>query len=124
MSSPNLKTILTRALFSSQTQEVPTIKICNKPRCGTCPYIAEGSDLQFKNGSKFTVKTSMSCTSSNLFYVIICAGCGENSFGQKGDTFRHRVTVHRQQIREPKFHCTLVSELIRNCRVNKNPNLS
>nr|XP_022299146.1 uncharacterized protein LOC111107980 [Crassostrea virginica] len=122
--SPNLKKILTRAFFSSQTQEVPTVKRCNKPRCGTCPYIAGGSDFHFKNGSKFTIKTSMSCTSSNLIYVIICAGCGENYIGQTGDTLRHRMTVHRQQIREPKYQCTLVSEHIRNCAVNKNPNFT
>ena len=43
----------------------------------------------------------MSCTSSNLIYVIICVGWGENYIGQTGDTLRHRMTVHRQPIREP-----------------------
>ena len=71
--SPHLKTNLTRAFFSSHTQEFP-IKRCNRPRCG--PYIAVGSDFYFKNESIFTVKTSMPCTKSNLIYVIICAGCG------------------------------------------------
>ena len=66
----------------------------------------------------------MSCTSSNLIYVIICAGCGENYIGQTGDTLRHRMTVHRQQIREPKYQCTLVSEHIKNCVVNTTPNFT
>lgn len=64
------------------------------------------------------------CTSSNLIYVIRCAGCGENYIGQTGDTLRHRMTVHRQQIREPKYQCTSVSEHIRNCARNKSPNFT
>ena len=66
----------------------------------------------------------MSCTSSNLINVIICAGCGENYIGQTADTLTHRVTVYKQQIREPKYQCTSVSDHIRNCAVNKNPNFT
>ena len=34
------------------------------------------------------------------------------------------MTVHRQQIREPKYQCTLVSEHIRNYGVNKYQNFT
>jgi hypothetical protein len=34
------------------------------------------------------------------------------------------VTVHRQQIREPKYQCTFASEHIRNCAANIHPNFS
>ena len=122
--SPSLKSILTRACFTSNIKESPIISKCNKPRCATCPYITQGSDFVFKNGSKFTVKSSMTCVSSNLIYVITCAGCGENYIGQTGDTLRHRMTVHRQQIREPKYQCTHVSEHIRNCAKNVSPNFT
>ena len=61
-----LKKFLQEHFFFSQTLEVPTVKRCNKPKCDTCPYIAEGSNFHFKNGSKFTVKTYTSCISSNL----------------------------------------------------------
>lgn len=122
--SPSLKYILTRASFSSKNQEPPIIKKCDKPKCSTCPYLTEGSKFHFKTGSDFSIKTSMSCTSSNLIYVIRCAGCGENYIGQTGDTLRHRMTVHRQQIREPKYQCTAVSEHIRNCARNKSPNFT
>lgn len=120
--SPSLKSILSRACFTSNVKEPPIITKCNKPRCATCPYMKLGSEFLFKNGSKFTVKTSMTCVSSNLIYVITCAGCGENYIGQTGDTLRHRMTVHRQQIREPRYQCTFVSEHIRNCAANIHPN--
>ena len=43
----------------------------------------------------------MNCTSTNLVYVITCAGCGQNYIGETGDVLRNRVTVHKQQIRDP-----------------------
>jgi hypothetical protein len=87
-----------------------------------CPYMNLGSEILIRNGSKFTVKTSMTCVSSNLIYLITCAGCGENYIVQAGDTLRHRMTVHRQQIREPKCQCASVSEHIRDYAANIHPN--
>ena len=46
----------------------------------------------------------MSCTSNNLIYVITCVGCGKNYIGETGDVLRNRVTVHKQQIRDPRKH--------------------
>ena len=66
----------------------------------------------------------MTCVSSNILYVITCAGCGENYIGQTGDTLQHRMTVHRQQIREPKYQCTKVSQHIRECAKNLSPNFT
>lgn len=124
--SASLKKILTKAKFSD---EIPTetenyVQKCNNTRCGTCPFLQEGKDFKFKSGSKFTVRSSFNCTSSNLLYVITCNGCGENYIGQTGDTLRHRMTVHRQQIREPKYQCTPVSGHIRNCAKDVFPNFT
>ena len=122
--SPSLKSILTRACFSSINNENPKVSKCNKPRCATCPYLTTGPKFNFKNGSQFIVKSSMTCVSSNILYVITCAGCGENYIGQTGDTLQHRMTVHRQQIREPKYQCTKVSQHIRECAKNLSPNFT
>ena len=59
----------------------------------------------------------MSCTSNNLIYVITCAGCGKNYIGETGDVLRNRVTVHKQQIRDPSTRMLGVSKHIDECAV-------
>ena len=68
------------------------------------------------------MRARLTCTSENLIYVMTCRGCRENYIGQTGDTLPHRMTVHKQQIREPKYQCTSVSGHIRNCAKNLFPN--
>lgn len=109
--SPSLKCILTRARFSSKNQEPPTIKKCDKSRCSTCPYLTVRSTFHFKTGSDFSIKTSMSCTSSNLIYVIRCVGCGEN------------ILVRQKTHWDTGWPYT-DSDHLRNCAKNKNPNLT
>lgn len=103
-------------IFLQNIEETPDVRKCQKPRCATCPYLQEGHQFEFKNGRNFNIHSSITCESSHLIYVITCAGCGENYIGQTGDTLRHRMTVHRQQIRETKYQCTAVSGHLRNCQ--------
>lgn len=111
-------------IFLQNIEETPDVRKCQKPRCATCPYLQEGHQFEFKNGRNFNIYSSITCESSNLIYVITCAGCGENYIGQTGDTLRHRMTVHRQQLRETKYQCTAVSGHLRNCAKNIFPNLT
>jgi len=57
----------------------------------------------------------MNCTSTNLIYIITCAGCGHNYKGEMGDVLRNRVTVHKQQIRDPHTRMLGVSKHIDEC---------
>ena len=57
----------------------------------------------------------MTCASSNLIYVITCRGCGENYIGQTGLTIRKRMTLHRQQIRDPATRMIPLSGHISEC---------
>lgn len=82
------------------------------------------STCHFKIGSDFSINTSMSYTSSNLIYVIRRAGCGEKYIGQTEDIFRHSMTVHQHENKEPKNQCTPGSEHMRNYAKNKSPNLT
>ena len=66
----------------------------------------------------------MSCTSNNLIYVITCAGCGKNYIGETGDVLRNRVTVHKQQIRDPSTRMLGVSKHIDECAVGLTPQFS
>lgn len=96
----NLKRILTKAKFSSnQNHEV---KKCNRPNCGLCIHLLEGSSITFNCGNNFKVHENMSCDVKNVIYAMKCRGCGEEYIGETGNFLRKRVTVHNQQIRDPR----------------------
>ena len=57
----------------------------------------------------------------NVVYVMKCGGCGEEYIGETGNLLRQRVTIHNQQIRDPKTRMLKVSEHIANCAHNLNP---
>ena len=73
------------------------------------------NEFLFKCRKMFKVKSSMSCDAKNLNYVIKCKGCDEEYIGETGDTLRHRLTVHRQQIRDARVRVLYVSSHIANC---------
>ena len=86
------------------------INECNVEfKCGRKFYV------EFKCGRKFYVHESMTCAVKNVLYVIKCGGCGEEYIGQTGDFLRKRVTVHNQQIRDPKTRMLYVSGHIDIC---------
>ena len=99
---PNLKKLLTKAKFPSNTSSRGTNKVtkCNKQTCGLCQHIVEQSFFDF-NGKIFYVNATRSCDVRNVLYVIRCLGCNEYYIGQTGGKLRDRRTVHAQQIRDP-----------------------
>lgn len=116
--APNLKKYLCKAKMPSGTDAC--VKKCNEPRCGTCPYLLEGKAFIFKNNNyKFTVRNDMNCKSSNLIYVIRCEGCKAEYVGQTGTPLRLRVTVHKQQIRDPTIRQLGLSDHLEACAVRR-----
>ena len=105
---------MTRAKFE-EIQESPKITKCNRPNCGVCDYSMTDNEFLFTCGKTFKVKTTMSCDAKNIIYVIKCKGCDEEYMGETGDTLRHRLTVHRQQIRDARVRILYVSNHIANC---------
>ena len=81
----NLKRMLTNSYFSKQKDTDPEVKICETKRCGTCPYLKQGKEFTFSAISEtFRIKHSMNWTSTNLIYVITCAGCGHKLYRRNG----------------------------------------
>ena len=118
----NLKQMLTNSYFSRLNVTYPEVKICGTKRCRTCPYLKQGKDFTFSATSeKFWIKHSMNCTSTNLIYVITCAGCGHNYIRETGDVLRNRVTVHKQQIRDPHIRMLGVSKHVDECAAGRTP---
>ena len=94
---------------------------CGRTNCGICSNLNEGTEFYFKKGQHFQVKNNFDCSSENLIYVLTCAGCGHNYIGQTGMSLRKRMTVHRQQIRDPTTRQIALSEHLDVCARNKNP---
>ena len=114
--------ILTKAKFEDQSNNVSAkISKCGSPKCGICYNIIEGYKFQFKNGPLFEVKTNMDCSSKNFLYVIKCERCGEDYIGETGNELRKRMTVHRQQIRDPTINMIPLSAHlhVRTCAKDK-----
>ena len=96
----NLKRLLTKAKITSNT--IPKVTKCNKPTCGLCIHLLEGNYFTFRCGTNFKIHEHMSCDVKNVVYIMICRGCGEEYIGETGNLLRQRVTVHNQQIRDPR----------------------
>ena len=75
---------------------------------------------------RFQLKSSMSCNSCNLIYVL--SGCNEEYIGETGDGEtepretepretepRDRVRVYHQHIKDPKYQMLKGEEYIRVC---------
>ena len=109
----NLKRLLTKAKFNDRKYH--EVKRCRRPNCGLCIHLIEGDAFEFKCGRKFYVHESMTCEVKNVLYVMKCSGCGEEYIGQTGNYLRKRVTIHNQQIRDPKTRMLYVSGHIDTC---------
>lgn len=113
---PNLKRLLTRAKFD-RNHPKPTFSVskCNDSRCGTCAYIHTGTELLTKDGTRIFPNENMNCKSGNLIYCIQCSNCSEIYIGQTGNILTQRMTIHRQQIREPRYRKIPLSKHLDEC---------
>ena len=114
--APNLKRILTKAEFSSKK---PAVRKCGDKKCKCCDYLLLADQYIFKKtGYCFVLKTSFTCDSSNLIYVLICDGCGEEYIGETGEgvtKLRDRVRVYRQHIWDKQYQMLDVEGHVRCC---------
>ena len=114
----NVKRLLTKANVTD-TQELLKISKCNRLNCGVCEHLITENEFVFQCGKTFNVKTTMSCEDKNLIRFIQCGECQEEYLGETGDTVRHRLTVHRQQIRDASTRMLYVSGHIATCAKNQ-----
>ena len=116
----NLKRILSKAKFQSDTSTDYKVETCGDTRCGICSrdnynYLETGNSKTFKNGLVFRVIADMNCKSTNLIYCITCTSCHENYISQTGNSLCERVRVHKQQIRHPNLRQIPLSEHLDEC---------
>jgi hypothetical protein len=91
---------------------------CQEQLCKCCELLIVGDQITYKKGNTektFNIKCNFNCLSSNLIYFLKCGGCTQYYIGQTGDTLRHRMTVHRQQIHNSVYSFMNVSKHIATC---------
>ena len=105
---PNkLKRLFTTAKFNHDFNH--EVKRCNIPNCGLCIHLLEVTRSNLAVEKRFFVHKSMTCEVKNVVYVTKGRGCGDEYIGETGNFLRRRVTVHNQQIRDPKTRILFVS---------------
>ena len=107
----NLRRMLCPSEFKSTKH---TVRKCKDKRCGTCPYLQQGTSFTFDN-YVFHVNSDMSCESKNLIYVITCGGCNQFYIGETGTTLRSRIRVHKQHIQVPEYRKIKLSAHLDTC---------
>lgn len=75
---------------STINTSIKTVSKCGDIRCGTCPFLKQGSSIDFR-GKRFRINSDMSFQSKNLIYTIICDGCNQFYIGETGTALRTRI---------------------------------
>ena len=99
-----------RSFFNNDSQnshrKVVGFKKCWNLSCKWCQSLLLSKEYTFKNVNKIsTLKTSMSCNSFNVIYVVVCSSCLEEYILETlaGKTrLRDYVRVYRQHIKQPE----------------------
>lgn len=95
----NLKQLLVRSRLPSD--KMGAFRGCGNQKCKTCKIYAHDTDIfqSSTTGSKFSIASDLTCSSSNIVYLITCNKCKKQYVGETGRTLRERMTDHRSAIK-------------------------
>ena len=112
--APNIKRLVTRAVFKgTSTAEVYSTRKC-KANCITCQYLVESSEVKFNNSDKpFQIRHNFTCNSKNLIYLIVCS-CGLTYIGECV-SLKQRLFLHRSNLKNEHNRILPVSKHIFDC---------
>ena len=101
---PNLWDLLVRAAFEQQKQTYKGNSPCNHPRCKACAHIKRALCLDSKTtGTRFRVKATADCGTSNVVYLIECKRCAIQYVGETENALRVHLTGHRSDIKHRRI---------------------
>jgi peptide-methionine (R)-S-oxide reductase len=94
----SLKELLVRASISDNADTaIGGTFPCNHSRCLTCPFTNKEDSIHGPDGS-WRVKSSHSCTSTNVVYYIVCLKCSKLYVGETKRKLSARFGEHRIDI--------------------------
>jgi hypothetical protein len=97
----NLRDLLVRSAHrttSSSSASTPGCKPCGSNKCKTCPYIDPSTTFKTPSG-QFTVRSALSCKSTNIVYILTCTLCNMMYVGETGRSLNDRFTEHQRSMR-------------------------
>ena len=99
----NLRDLLTRTELKPPPQLVPRNEPCGRPRCKTCPTLMATDKFTSKTSGKiYNMRSSATCKTGNLIYLIQCKKCGCQYVDETEQALNERMNSHRTDIRHKK----------------------
>jgi hypothetical protein len=98
--APNLKDLLISSQLRSTYQHPPGTHPCGKRGCVCCTHIANTTTFTGPT-QQFTVRSSFTCLSTNLVYIIHCSLCNQLYVGETYRSLRERCSEHLSSITRP-----------------------
>ena len=79
----------------TRTFQVSDLRCKTHPRCKTCRHLQD-DDVVKSTGSDYVhhIKSSFTCTSSNVIYMIECSYCHKQYIGETGQPVNVRINGH------------------------------
>ena len=98
---PSLQDILVKSDITQVTKFKSLAPRCNRfPKCRHCPKIIKtGKVKSFSTGRHYKIPNKVSCTSSDVIYMLECQLCGKQYVGQTKNKLLQRVNQHYSTIR-------------------------
>ena len=101
----SLRDLLVHAEIKPLTRRAPGNSRCGASRCKTCPILLTTKEFtSHSTGRKYTIRTSATCKSSNVIYLIQCKKCGLQYVGETGQALHCRMNNHRADITHRRTH--------------------
>ena len=96
----NLRDILVRAKHRRPPPLAPGSFRCNRRRCKTCRFIKEGTTSYtfFATNEQKGIRHHITCSSSNLVYMIQCTKCRIQYIGETKRRLSDRFGEHRRAV--------------------------
>ena len=94
---PNIKERVIRSKLPSVLDEIPGNFPCGKSRCLTCDVLC-GDSIVVGPCGEFNIKSSFTCSDTNVIYAINCLKCDLLYIGETGLTMRKRKNKHISDI--------------------------
>lgn len=102
----NLKQMLVRTKFARPSQGY--FATCSSTRCYICKNhsVYTQTITSHATNKKFIIQDKLTCTSTNIIYLITCNLCKKQYVGQTSKTLRERFAAHKSAILH-KRHTTI-----------------
>ena len=100
---PTLRDILVKSTLKSTSTTYVRHGFfhCNRHNCSTCKHFSENSSFHsYYINKTFNIHGHITCSSTNLIYIITCSKCQKQYVSKTGRKLKTRITEHFRNIRK------------------------